>query len=114
MTARQTTPSFTRPALAPGLLGAIALLAFVAVIDSDWFTIARYVVSILALIVCVFAVQARQWWWLIGLVPIAIVWNPVLPIDLDTLVFQALHIVAAAVFVASGLLIKVPQPAERR
>ncbi|ARJ05563.1 hypothetical protein DVJ78_10705 [Humibacter sp. BT305] len=114
MSTRQTTPAFTRPALAPGLLGAVVLMAFVAVVDSDWFTLGRYLVSILALIMCVFALQARQWWWLLGLVPIAVVWNPVLPIDLDTLVFQALHIAAAAVFVASGILIKVPRPAERR
>jgi hypothetical protein len=114
MSARQTSPSFTRPGLAPGLLGAVALMAFVAVVDSDWFTIARYVISILALIQCVFALQAKQWWWLIGLLPIAVLWNPVFPIDLDTVVFQALHIVAAAVFVASGLLIKVAQPVERR
>jgi hypothetical protein len=114
MSTRQTTPAFSRPALAPGLLGAVVLMAFVTVIDSDWFTLARYLISILALIMCVFAIQARQWWWLIGLVPIAVVWNPVLPIALDTFLFQALHIAAAAVFVVSGILIKVPRPAERR
>ncbi|MGA1837861.1 DUF6804 family protein [Herbiconiux sp. 11R-BC] len=108
MSPRQTAPAFTRPALAPGLLGAIALLAFVAVIgNSDWFTIARYVVSILALIMVVFAWQAKQWWWIPPLVAIAVIWNPVLPIDLPEFGWQIAHLAGAVVFVASGLLIKV-------
>lgn len=107
MSTRQTTPAFTRPALAPGLLGAIALMAFIAVVDTDWFTIARYVVSILALIMCVFAGQAKQWWWIAPLGAIAVLWNPVLPIDLPIVAWQAVHVAGAIVFVASGLLIKV-------
>ncbi|MEF2978156.1 DUF6804 family protein [Subtercola sp. YIM 133946] len=101
-------PTYTRTALAPGLLGAIALLAAVAVIDSGWFTILQYVISILALIICVFAWQARQWWWIIGLVPIAVIWNPVWPLHFDAPVWYAFHLAAAVVFVASGLLIKIP------
>jgi hypothetical protein len=104
---RTSPPPFTRPALAPGLLGAIALMAFIAVVDTEWFTIARYVVSILALIMCVFAFQGRQWWWIPPLVAIAVVWNPVLPLDLPLLAWQIAHVVGAIVFVASGLLIKV-------
>ncbi|GGF25112.1 DUF6804 family protein [Subtercola lobariae] len=101
-------PTFTRTALAPGLLGAIALLAAVAVIDSGWFTLLEYVISILALIVCVFAWQAKQWWWIIGLVPIAVIWNPVWPLDFDPPVWYAFHLAAAVIFVAAGLLIKIP------
>jgi hypothetical protein len=101
-------PTFTRTALAPGLIGAIALLAAVAVIDSGWFTILQYVISILALIVCVFAWQAKQWWWLIGLIPIAVIWNPVWPLDFDPPVWYAFHLAAAVIFVAAGLLIKIP------
>ncbi|QJU53744.1 DUF6804 family protein [Herbiconiux sp. KACC 21604] len=107
MSSRQTQPAFTRPALAPGLLGAIAMVAFVAVIDTDWFTIARYVVSILALIMCVFAGQAKQWWWIPPLLAVAVLWNPVFPLDLPLVAWQICHLVGAIVFVASGLLIKV-------
>jgi len=107
MSTRQTQPAFTRPALAPGLLGAIALMAFIAVVDTDWFTIARYVVAILALIMCVFAGQAKQWWWIPPLAAIAVLWNPVLPIDLPMIGWQIAHVAGAIVFVASGLVIKV-------
>ncbi|QWT23508.1 hypothetical protein KPL76_12435 [Subtercola sp. PAMC28395] len=101
-------PTFTRTALAPGLLAAICLLAAVAVIGSGWFTILQFAITILALIVCVFAWQAQQWWWLIGLVPVAVVWNPVWPLSFDPPVWYALHLAAAIIFVAAGLFIKVP------
>lgn len=107
MSPRESAPPFTRPALAPGLLGAVAMMAFIAVVDTDWFTIARYVVAILALIMVVFAFQAKQWWWIPPLVAIAVIWNPVLPIDLPLVAWQIAHVVGAIVFVASGLLIKV-------
>ncbi len=83
------------------------MVAFVAVIDTDWFTIARYVVSILALIMCVFAGQAKQWWWIPPLLAVAVAWNPVFPLDLPLVAWQICHLVGAIVFVASGLLIKV-------
>ena len=104
-----------RTALAPAIIVVIALLAGVAFIESDGFTVIRYVVSIFALIVAVFAWQAHQWWWLIGLVPIAILWNPVFPIDLGLPeVWLGLQYVAALVFIAAGILIRTePDQAKR-
>lgn len=104
-------PEFTRPALAPGLLGAIALMVGLALLDSDAFTIIRFAVSILALVVCVFAVQGRAWWWLIGLAPMAVLWNPVIVIELHGQGWVSLQFVAALVFIASGIFIKVPAKA---
>jgi hypothetical protein len=55
-----------------------------------------------------FAWQARQWWWIVGLVPIAVLWNPVFPIDLGQPdLWLGLQYVAVLVFIASGILIKV-------
>lgn len=108
------TPAFTRPALAPGLLGAIVLLAGLALLDNDsaYFWI-RTIVAVLALIVCVFAWQAKQWWWLLGLVPIAIVWNPVWPTAFHGQGWAAAQFVAALVLVAAGIRIKVRNPEDR-
>ena len=97
-----------RTALVPSILAAIALLAGVALIAGDGFTVIRYVVSIFALIIAVFAWQARQWWWIIGLAPIAVLWNPVIPIDIGNAdVWLGLQYVAALVFIAAGIVIKV-------
>lgn len=97
-----------RTALIPALLGAVALIAGVALIEGDGFTVIRFLVSILALIVAVFAWQAKQWWWLIGLVPIAVLWNPVLPIELGMPdLWLALQYVAALVFIATGVFVRV-------
>ncbi|GAA3894529.1 hypothetical protein GCM10022381_40210 [Leifsonia kafniensis] len=101
-------PTFSRSALAPGLLGAIALLAGLALLDSDGFIIIRYIVSILAIIICVFVIQAKSWWWLIGLVPIAILWNPVFVIELHGQGWVSAQFIAAIVFILVGVRTKVP------
>ena len=73
---------YRRTALIPALLATVALFVGLQFIDGGGFTVIRYIVSIFALIVAVFAWQAGQWWWLIGLVPIAVLWNPVFPVEL--------------------------------
>ena len=113
MSASYPTPKFRRTALAPGIVGALVLLAGVALIDTGGFTIIMFAVSILALIVSVFAWQAKQWWWLIGLVPIAVLWNPIIPVDLDPDVWLAAEYIAALVFIAAALLIKIRNPEDR-
>lgn len=108
------TPAFTRPALAPGLLGAIVLLAGLALLDnsSGYFWIMT-VVAILAAIVAVFAWQARAPWWLIVMAPIVIAWNPVWPLDFHGQIWVAAQFVAALAFVAAGIRIKVKNPEDR-
>lgn len=108
------TSAFTRPALAPGLLGAVVLFAGLALLDNDgaYFWI-RAVVAVLALIVCVFAWQAKQWWWLLGLVPVAVVWNPVRPLEFHGQGWVAAQFVAALVFIVAGVLVKVPNSEDR-
>ncbi|MDQ1553840.1 MAG: hypothetical protein QOK46_918 [Microbacteriaceae bacterium] len=108
------TPKFRRIALAPGILGAIVLLAGLALLDNEgaylWI---RFPVSILAIIVGIFAWQASKWWWLIGLLPIAVLWNPVWVIELHGQVWVAMQFVAAIVFIAAGILIKIRNPEDK-
>jgi hypothetical protein len=101
-------PTFTRPALAPGLLGAIALLAGLALLDVDTFIIIRYAVSILALIICVFVIQAKQWWWLIALVPIVVLWNPIVVLGLHGQGWVSGQFIAALLFIVIGVRTRVP------
>ncbi len=108
------TPAFRRTALAPGILGAIVLFAGLALLDSgEAYLWIRFPVSILAIIVCIYAWQGRQLWWFIGLVPIAVLWNPVWVIELHGQVWVALQFVAALVFIAAGILIKIRNPDDR-
>jgi hypothetical protein len=105
---------YRRTAIIPAVIAVIALLIGVALVDSDGFTVIRFIVSIFALIVAVFAWQAKQWWWLIGLVPIAVLWNPVLPIEVASGdLWLGLQYVAALVFLAAGILIRVKEPSGR-
>ncbi len=101
------TVEFRRTALAPAILGGIAALLGVLIIDSGPYIIVRFVVSILALVIAVFAWQARQWWWLPLLAAIAVAWNPVFIIPITGDLWLALHYVAVLVFVVVGIFVKV-------
>ena len=103
-----------RDALAPGLLGAAALLAGVALLGTGAFLIIRFAASILALIAIVFALQARHWWWVPPLAAVAVLWNPIVPLPLDGPPWRVAQVVAAAVFVAAGLTVRRPDPDARR
>lgn len=109
---RYGRPSFRRTALAPGLLAAVALLAGLALLESEAFIAIRFIIAILALIVTVFAVQARHWWWVPPLIAIAILWNPVYPLDIAGPWWVGAQYLAILVFVVAGIFIKVPYKAE--
>lgn len=100
-------PNFTRPALAPGILAALVLLVGLALLESDAYLFIRFGVCILTVIVAVYAWQAAAWWWLIGLAPIAVIWNPAWIIELSGQWWVALQYLAALVLIAAGILIKV-------
>jgi hypothetical protein len=109
-----TAPDFLRPALAPGLLGAVVLTVGAFLLDSSLFTIVRFAVAILALIVLVFAWRGRTWWALPLLAAIAVCWNPVWVLPLSGQPWAAMQFAAAVVFVAAGVLIRVPAPRDGR
>ncbi|MET4781826.1 DUF6804 family protein [Glaciihabitans sp. UYNi722] len=108
------TPEFRRTALAPGILGAIVLLAGLALLDNaGGYLFIRFAVCILALIMCVFSWQAKQWWWIVGLLAIAVLWNPIVPFELHGQVWVALQFVGALLFIVVGIRVKVKNPEDR-
>jgi len=112
-------PGYRRLALAPGLIAALALLIGATlfngtVIENGPFVVVRYIVSIFALIVAVFAFQAKQWWWLPVFAAIAVAWNPVWIIAIPEPWWPGAQYIAAIVFLVAGWLIKVPIPEDQR
>lgn len=109
MRTESTPPAqLPRPGFLPGLLGAIVLMAALALIGTSWFTVVLYVVCILALIMIVLAVQGKRIVWALPLAVIAVVWNPVVPLSLPGTAWIWLHLVGAVVFIAVGVLMRVP------
>lgn len=103
-----------RVVLPAAILAVLVLLVGAGIIETEIFTVVRYVVSILALVCVVLVVQARQWWWGIALVPIAILWNPVFPIGIaDAQLFAGLHYLAALVFIVIGVSVRVTDSTSR-
>jgi hypothetical protein len=105
---RYPSRATSKMALAPGVLAALVLLAGLALVGGDAYDFVRYPVAILAAVMGWFAIQARALLWLIGLVPILVLWNPVLPFAFPDPVWSSLHLAAVGVVVAAGLIIKVP------
>ncbi|GAA4181040.1 hypothetical protein [Gryllotalpicola koreensis] len=100
-------PQPARLALAPGFLGAIVLMAGLALIGSKSYVWIEYPAAILAAITGWFAIQAKQWWFVAGLAAIVVIWNPVFPLPFPDIAFQGLSIAGAATMIAAGVLIKV-------
>jgi hypothetical protein len=94
-------------ALAPGLLGAIVVLAGLALLDVDAFLVIRFVAAILAAIVGWFAIQGRAWWALPLLAAVLVIWNPVVPFAFHGQWWVAGQFGAVIVFILCALLIKV-------
>lgn len=107
-TDRYGAPTFRRMALAPGLLATIVLIAGFALIQGAGFTVIRYLVAILALIIGYFAFQAKQWWWMPLLLAIAVIWNPVVPFQFSGVSWYGAQYLAIVVFVLTAIFIKVP------
>ncbi len=89
-------------------------MAGVAFMDDSWFIAVHFAVTILAVIISWFAIQARQYLWLIVLVPIIVLWNPVFPLPLSGDGWFAAQLIAAIPFVAAGVMIRVESPTEDR
>lgn len=105
-------PQPVRLALAPGFLGAIVLMAGLALVGTHTYHVwIDYPVAILAAITGWFATQARQWWLVAALAAVLVLWNPVFPLPLPDLAVSGLSVLGAATFIAAGVLIKVMPPA---
>lgn len=107
-------PGLRRLALIPGLIAALALLIGITAIADGPFVVVRYIATIFAAIVAVFAFQARQFAWLPVFAVIAVLWNPVWPIAVPDPWWTAAQYVAAIVFLVAGWIIRVPISEDQR
>jgi hypothetical protein len=99
---------FIRPALAPGLIAGVVLFVGIALIGETGFTYTSWGVAVLALIVLVFAIRGRQWWWLPVFAGVGVLWNPVVPFGFEGPLWLGAQYLAILAFVVAGVLIKVP------
>jgi len=102
----QSTPAFQRNAFLPGILVAAVLFLAPVIFKTDWSALVLYVVAIGALIVGWFGVQAKQWWWGVAFLGIAVLWNPVYPFGFEGMLWTLAQFAAAVVFLVAGVLIK--------
>ena len=97
-----------RMALAPAVLGVIAVYFGLSTVGKQEFYLVSFVICLLGLIVGWYTIQSRQWWWLTIPVAIALVWNPIFPFALTAEVWLILHYLATLGFATAGFVIRVP------
>lgn len=102
----------SRPAFLPALIAAVATMAGLVFLGTDSYYFVQLIVTVLALILVVIAAQSKAWLWMVPLVVIAVLWNPVVPFGLDGTLWRAAHVLAAAAFLAMGLFLRVAVPHE--
>lgn len=106
-------PSLRRLALAPALLLIVLLIAAAPLIGSDPYQLMRFGISILAVIIGIFAWQARAWIWLPVMAAIAVLWNPLWPLQLPQDVLFGLHYVGAIAALFAGFAIRSPEESSK-
>ncbi|WP_430592101.1 DUF6804 family protein [Humidisolicoccus flavus] len=104
----QTPQPMRRNAFVPGILAMVVIVVGIAILESEAYLLIRFLVTIFALIIAVFAVQAKQLWWAAPMAVIAVLWNPAFPIELDPTVWMGAQYLAILAFGAAGLRIKQP------
>ena len=107
-------PALIRPAFLPGILGAVVAFVGTGLIGSDFSLVIRFAISILAMIMAVYAAQGRRWLWILPLAALAVIWNPVFPVDFSGPPWVVAHIAAAGVFLLVGFFLTVPDKGDGR
>jgi hypothetical protein len=99
-----------RRALVPAVLGAIVLLAGLALVGTTGFYWIRISAAVLAFITAVFVWQAHHRVLVVVPIVIGVLWNPVVPFPFSGDPWRIGQVVGAAVLVVTGFLSR----AERR
>ncbi|MDH2445067.1 hypothetical protein QDR37_14020 [Amnibacterium sp. CER49] len=95
-----------RRALVPAVLGAIVLLAGVALIDTAGFSWIRMSAAVLAFITAVLVWQAGHRVLVVVPIVLGVLWNPVVPFPFSGEPWRIGQVVGAAVLVVTGFLSK--------
>lgn len=96
----------TRPALWVCLIGVVTSLVALGQLPHDYYIFNRFVVTAVAVWVVVIGVREKVPGWLVGLIPLGLLWNPILPFYLDRATWAPLNVLAAVFLFICGLLIK--------
>jgi thiamine transporter ThiT len=99
-----------------GVSAAGALIAFAAILDlpSGLYMFVRLVLTAAAISLIVFSVRRGDQAWLFGLIPIALLWNPVIPVYLSRAVWLPLDLAAAAFFVVYAVSLAKQKQKQKR
>ncbi|MDQ1053068.1 hypothetical protein QE394_000996 [Arthrobacter sp. SORGH_AS 212] len=102
------------PAAAPAAIGAIALVLAILPMPYEFYVLLRVAVPAMAIWICTIAGGQKKTGWVVSLALAAVLWNPIIPVEMPRNAWAFLDILGAAVFSLAGYNMPASQPALRR
>lgn len=85
------------------VVGAFLALIAITNLPYGYYTFARIAITAISVILIVFSVRAGVGGWLFGLIPVAILWNPIIPVYLSRGAWLPLDLLATAFFLCFAI-----------
>ena len=103
-----------RPHFVPCLIAAVVALVAIADMPYGYYTLMRLVVCATAIFVIVVAVKRGQMWAVWAFSILALLFNPVVPVNLTKGLWQPLDFIAGAMLILAAVVVRrqTPRPLE--
>lgn len=102
------------PAAAPAAIGATALFLAILSMPYEFYVLLRVAVPAMAIWICTIASGQKKNGWIVVCALAAILWNPLVPIEMPRTAWVLPDLVGAALFAAAGYTMPASKPALRR
>lgn len=102
------------PATVPAVIGGVALFIAVLPMPYEFYVLLRWVVPAMAIWMCTIAAGHKRTGWVVAFALIAILWNPLVPIEMPRRYWALPDLIGAALFGVAGAGLKASKPALRR
>lgn len=102
-----------QPAVAPAVIGGVALFVAVLPMPYEFYVLLRWIVPAMAIWMCTIANGHKRTSWVIVFALIAILWNPLIPVEMPRGFWALPDLIGAALFAVAGVGLKASKPALR-
>lgn len=102
------------PAAAPAAIGAIALFLAILEMPYEFYVLLRVAVPAMAIWICTIASGQKKTGWIGVFAMAAVLWNPLIPIEMPRSAWVLPDLVGAALFAAAGYTMPASKPATRQ
>lgn len=101
------------PAAVPAVIGAVVMFMAVLPMPYEFYVLLRWAVPAMAIWMCIVAGGQKKRGWVTIFVLVAVLWNPILPIEMPRSAWVFFNVAGLAVFARAGTQLMASKPALR-